>query len=83
MGVGAEGMCEGVLLVLEPHSVSDTHTHTHVQAYTPTPTSPVQPMERVLGPDFSSLMETLILAIWKRVSRADSPGDPLAGLARC
>lgn len=26
-------------------------------------------------------METLILAIWKRVSRADSPRDALAGSA--
>lgn len=61
------------------HTVSLPHTHAHtfhMQAHTPTPTSPLQPMERALGPCFSSLMETLILAIWKRVSRTDSPGIP-------
>ena len=64
------------------HTVSLPHTHAHMHAHTPTPTSPLQPMERAFGPCFSSLTETLILAIWKRVSRADSPGDPLAGSAR-
>ena len=79
-------MCKGVLLVLGGHTVSFAHTHAHtfhMQAHTPTPTSPLQPMERAFGPRFSSLMETLILAIWKRVSRTDSPGEPLAGSARC
>lgn len=56
----------------------------HTQAYTPTPTFLLSGQwGESVGSDFSSLMETLILAIWKRVSRADNPEDPLASSARC
>lgn len=88
---------EIILLVLGPHRTlykracvymhtrvcACTHTLSHMQAYTPIPTSlPSSQWGEPFGPDFSSPVETLILAIWKRDSRADSSGDPLAGTAR-
>lgn len=44
------------------------HAYLHMQAYTHTPTCLLSSQwGELVGLDFSSLMETLILAIWKRV----------------
>ena len=86
---GTEVMCEDVLGPAATQCVAHTcvwvHTFSCRQADTPTPASSSLSSQwgEPFGPDFSSLMETLSLAIWKRGGRANRSGDPLAGSARC
>lgn len=69
----------GMRVSAQVHTCTHTFTcsHTHPLPLLSHPSS-----GESLWATFSSLMETLILAVWKRVSRADSSGDPLTGLAR-